>query len=261
MEVHHPHHPNHKKKWSEYLLEFFMLFFAVSLGFLAENIREGYIEKERSHELAKMLESDIRDDLKKAKAFVEGRTIRIKNLKQLMSSIDSNGIKSDDFHQYELFAKIAMKWSFLEPKTANLDQIINSGSLRYFKKNGITDSISKYKASLSNLLNREEREKAFFYSYLQPFVLENLDLKPMDAYTIDFKVSIDDLFNQEETLNINKNKSNFIRVPKDPNEINKIKNIFRYYSGILHNSNKSYIGSYISQSESLLKVLETELEK
>ncbi|HQS56409.1 MAG TPA: hypothetical protein PLK14_14975, partial [Sediminibacterium sp.] len=153
-----------------------------------------------------------------------------------------------------------MKWSFLEPKTANLDQIINSGSLRYFKKNGITDSISKYKASLGNLLNREEREKTFFYSYLQPFVLENLDLKLMDSYTIDFKVSIDGLFDQQDILTANKNKSNFIRVPKNPNEINKIKNIFRYYSGILQNSNKMYIGTYISECESLLKVLEKELE-
>ena len=40
MEVHHPHHPSHKKKWSEYILEFVMLFTAVSLGFIAENIRE-----------------------------------------------------------------------------------------------------------------------------------------------------------------------------------------------------------------------------
>ncbi len=33
MEVHkHPHHVTHKKKWGEYLLEFFMLFFAVFLG-------------------------------------------------------------------------------------------------------------------------------------------------------------------------------------------------------------------------------------
>jgi len=26
MEVHHPHHPTHKKKWSEYIIEFVMLF-------------------------------------------------------------------------------------------------------------------------------------------------------------------------------------------------------------------------------------------
>ena len=40
MEVHkHPHHVTHKKKWGEYLLEFLMLFLAVFLGFVAENIR------------------------------------------------------------------------------------------------------------------------------------------------------------------------------------------------------------------------------
>ena len=43
MEVHHPHHPTHKKKWSEYIIEFVMLFAAVTLGFLAENIREHQI--------------------------------------------------------------------------------------------------------------------------------------------------------------------------------------------------------------------------
>ncbi len=48
MEVHkHPHHVTHKKKWTEYLLEFFMLFLAVFLGFVAENIREHIAEKER----------------------------------------------------------------------------------------------------------------------------------------------------------------------------------------------------------------------
>ena len=32
MEVHkHPHHVTHKKKWNEYLLEFFMLFLCASL--------------------------------------------------------------------------------------------------------------------------------------------------------------------------------------------------------------------------------------
>src|SRR5205085_10193866 len=37
MEVHkHPHHVTHKKKWGEYLLEFLMLFLAVTMGFFAE---------------------------------------------------------------------------------------------------------------------------------------------------------------------------------------------------------------------------------
>lgn len=48
MEVHHAHHPSHKKKWTEYLLEFFMLFLAVFLGFLVENYREHQVELHRT---------------------------------------------------------------------------------------------------------------------------------------------------------------------------------------------------------------------
>src|SRR5215468_190843 len=48
MEVHkHPHHVMHKKKWTEYLLEFSMLFLAVFLGFIAENIRENITDHDR----------------------------------------------------------------------------------------------------------------------------------------------------------------------------------------------------------------------
>ncbi len=48
MEVHkHPHHVTHKKKWGEYLLEFFMLFLAMYLGFIAENVRENSVGRHR----------------------------------------------------------------------------------------------------------------------------------------------------------------------------------------------------------------------
>jgi hypothetical protein len=42
MEVH--HHPDlhhRRKKFKEYLLEFVMIFLAVTMGFIAENVREG----------------------------------------------------------------------------------------------------------------------------------------------------------------------------------------------------------------------------
>ena len=55
MEVHHPHHPNDKKKWTEYLLEFLMLFLAVFLGFLAENTREHMVERKRERYLINLL--------------------------------------------------------------------------------------------------------------------------------------------------------------------------------------------------------------
>jgi hypothetical protein len=57
MEVHHPHHPTHKKNWSEYIIEFVMLFTAVTLGFFAENIREHLAEKALLEKKLKIIES------------------------------------------------------------------------------------------------------------------------------------------------------------------------------------------------------------
>ena len=63
MEVHHPHHPNNKKKWAEYLLEFLMLFLAVFPGFLAENVRENMVERKRETNLSGLLKTDLTSDI------------------------------------------------------------------------------------------------------------------------------------------------------------------------------------------------------
>ena len=63
MEVHHSHHHGHKKKWNEYLLEFFMLFLAVTLGFFAENIREHLAENEKKKELIIAVAEDFTKDI------------------------------------------------------------------------------------------------------------------------------------------------------------------------------------------------------
>jgi len=62
MEVHHPHHPTHKKKWSEYIIEFLMLFAAVTLGFFAENQREHYVEGHREIQFMESLIDDLAKD-------------------------------------------------------------------------------------------------------------------------------------------------------------------------------------------------------
>ncbi len=62
MEVHHPHHLTHKKKWGEYLLEFLMLFLAVFLGFVAENVREHNVERDREKEYMVTMSQDLKSD-------------------------------------------------------------------------------------------------------------------------------------------------------------------------------------------------------
>ncbi len=63
MEVHkHPHNVTHKKKWGEYLLEFFMIFFAVFLGFVAENVREHIVNHQREKKYIQSMLQDLESD-------------------------------------------------------------------------------------------------------------------------------------------------------------------------------------------------------
>jgi len=61
MEVH--HHPEVEKKGiKEYLLEGLMIFIAVMMGFIAENIRENITNKEHARQLTTQLVQDLKTD-------------------------------------------------------------------------------------------------------------------------------------------------------------------------------------------------------
>jgi hypothetical protein len=47
MEVHHPHRHSTPRTFKQYVIEFFMIFLAVTLVFFAENIREHFAVKEK----------------------------------------------------------------------------------------------------------------------------------------------------------------------------------------------------------------------
>ena len=63
MEVHHHPDLHHQKKpWKEYLLEGLMIFIAVMMGFIAENIREDITNNRHAHELTAQLVADLKAD-------------------------------------------------------------------------------------------------------------------------------------------------------------------------------------------------------
>ncbi|MFI5158834.1 MAG: hypothetical protein ACHQF4_08205 [Sphingobacteriales bacterium] len=63
MEVHHHPQLEHKAKpWKEYMLEGMMIFLAVFMGFIAENIRETITNGEHVKQLAAQLVRDLKND-------------------------------------------------------------------------------------------------------------------------------------------------------------------------------------------------------
>ena len=90
MEVHHAHHPAHKKKVSEYFLEFFMLFFAVTLGFFAENQREHLVEGHREQQFMQSLYEDLKKDTSMFNSLEKYDAIQINKIDTANTILASN---------------------------------------------------------------------------------------------------------------------------------------------------------------------------
>ena len=165
MEVHkHPHHVTHKKKWGEYLLEFCMLFLAVFLGFVAENIREHQVEKERAKEYASLLIEDLENDTVNIKRSTK-ELVKVLESFDSISSFVFRGVSGNkvpgSFYYHSQIGTIspAVLWN-----DATLIQLTQSGNLRYFRNHELVNKISAYYSNqdyVRNLNNgdKERREK------------------------------------------------------------------------------------------------------
>ena len=138
MEVH--HHSHHPKKWKDYLTEFLMLFTAVTLGFLAENFRESYIEKERSHELIIQLKADIITNIK----LIDSVVMRDKNLVKEFDTAVVYLATSDLINGDSLFENVPPNVFRFLSKNDTYDQMKSSASLRYIKDPVLLEKILRY---------------------------------------------------------------------------------------------------------------------
>jgi len=146
MEVHHAHHPSHKKKISEYFLEFFMLFFAVTLGFFAENYREHTIIDHRMQENYQAIEVDLKQDNDKIDSiFKEGKNrINLVSLSYLLYEYKKGKISENQL----------------------IDSIDNLGTIPSYTTLFINNTTFKNMQSsglLSYVINKDLKGKLSFY--------------------------------------------------------------------------------------------------
>ncbi len=163
MEVH-AHSHTDRKKWTHYFWEFLMLFLAVFCGFLAENKREHIVEKHRAKEYARSLLNDIRNDTAELKQGLVETKFTISAIDSVLSmatSINSNKGVPGKFYYYSKFTTDIYR---IDWNRSTMDQIIQSGNLRYFADKNLVQKISQYYAFenalfLSNQIHASHRDK------------------------------------------------------------------------------------------------------
>jgi hypothetical protein len=178
MEVNkHPHHVTHKKKWGEYLLEFFMLFLAVFLGFLAENIREHKMEREREKEYARSLYNEFYADSVAIANKVNARLSKERDCDYLYNYIKDSSLTNlpkEFYPAYTTVFYLINSYTF-EPKDGVLSQLKSSGSLRYFKNPELQKLFGDISVAINNVRYRNEQEYQFFANPVKSFILKHYD--------------------------------------------------------------------------------------
>ena len=198
--AHHLHKAPGKKIW-HYFFEFLMLFFAVFLGFLAENQREHYAERHKAKEFAKSLIKDLKRDttnLITCKLRTKTITDAIDSLKEILRSKNINGLKGN--HLYYYGRQLTNNMPFI-PFDATIKQLVSSGSLRYFQNSSIVDKITEYDRLIRYVVyDQGDNIKAQHISELQARFFDIDEIELIKIKTTDWSFENDSILHIEAGL-------------------------------------------------------------
>ena len=181
MEVHHPPHVHHSKKWKNYLYEFLMLFLAVTAGFFVENMRENYIEHHRAKQFSKQLLADLRLD----SLMFENWNRNIQNMQKGYDSLLyllTQKTGSTDKEILETLLPIT--FVFDAPATATTyNQMKSSGSLRYIENSELIADLQRYyDVLLPRCIKIAETSLTYFSQNINPFYLKHIRIQDYDPF-------------------------------------------------------------------------------
>ena len=143
MEVH-AHTHTSRKKWTHYFWEFLMLFLAVFCGFLAENKREHIVEHNRAKEYAKSLLNDLREDTGELRRGIHQTKFIMSSIDSLISMTNSMEIKETVPGLIYYYSKFTFNGFRIDWSKSTIDQLIQSGNLRYFRNKELVAAINFY---------------------------------------------------------------------------------------------------------------------
>ena len=200
MEVH-SHTHTERKKWTHYLWEFLMLFLAVFAGFIAENLRENFVERHREKQYIVSLVDDLKKD-----TFNINQTTRLSfkishgqdSLIDLLHDFkDTGNISAKCYRYYLLYTTLFPGVGFNE---RTISQLLNAGNMRLIEKTGISDSIMNYSLLVKAVQEEGEAYKEYFIK------------------TLDLSISIFDFSLVTGTLH-----ENYTITPRRPLQKNQLK--------------------------------------
>ncbi|MGQ0739831.1 MAG: hypothetical protein ACT4OJ_12300 [Bacteroidota bacterium] len=210
MEVH-AHTHTARKKWTHYFWEFLMLFLAVFCGFLAEYQLEHTIENQRAKQFAISLYEDIKLDTGAVKFKMwetDFASSRIDTFVNLVQEHDPKELPGGTWYYYGRFAT---RYISVTLQDATINQLKNSGALRYFRDHLIANAIARYDQACRNL-ESEIKKQDLIYADLFRWRNQLFNTFYMnDVMNFDIPYEKIDSFKRKDILLLSFNKQDFIQ--------------------------------------------------
>ena len=243
MEVHaHSHTP--RNKWTHYLWEFLMLFLAVSLGFYAENIREGILHKKEVKTHMNSLVSDLRTDMLLFDSVIDRNSYGAQMADSLIELLHSDITNTPDI--YFAARTVTANLGYYYTNSKSFEQLKGSGLLRYIKPKILLDSIGTYYSSFQWLTNQIELLR------LKMDEIHKKNALLFDSYVFQQMLKIGpSTFGGSRTI-INKPSVKPVLLSMDFNNINTVSLNYHYYSS----TTKFYNRTAINLRQQALRLIE-----
>ncbi|MFC0517603.1 hypothetical protein ACFFGT_25545 [Mucilaginibacter angelicae] len=181
MEVHHHPQLEHKPKpWKEYLLEGFMIFVAVMMGFIAENIRESITNSEHVKELTAQLAQDIKADTTQLNEIYR-EELKISKANDTLVSLLQQPFKKEEIgHIQKLVVASHSMWPFHQSAGA-INAIKYELHLKQFSSSKIISYISEYEKHVELRHTVQDITLQYQRSFIDPFLLKHFTGASLDA--------------------------------------------------------------------------------
>jgi len=151
MEVH--HHPHvEKKNFKEYLLEGLMIFVAVTLGFIAENIREHIDDNSKAHEYVSSIAKDLAADTTALNIWVPNLFNRVNDFDTLIYLLQNAAITARGADLY-YFARLSTRARVFTADDNTITELKNSGNFRLITNKAVLNGITNFEKLINSYIN------------------------------------------------------------------------------------------------------------
>jgi len=172
-----------------------MLFLAVTLGFLVENIREHSVEKKREKQYIRSLIADLKDDNKNINHEIIAQGKRTDMMDSMITVLnDQPRIHGNEGSLY-YWARVSPRLSSLPVNTRTFEQLKNSGNFRLIEKIETSNRIMAYYEDIPSVRS-----------------LENIFFGEFDQY----KILASKIFDPAVFISMERKDGEIIRTNKNP---------------------------------------------